>query len=139
MEISLKINFPIISYLGSQNQNQDKMPKLLKISYEYEFDNSKYIINNENKQNNEIIIHTSELTSNKDIILNKKDESKKAKLDDENNKLKLSHIEENTFSDEENHIENTNENTQNLNKGEKYEPSDKKRILIQIKILKLIL
>ena len=52
--------------------------------------------------------HTSELTSNKDnkdIILNKKDESKKAKLDDEKNKLNLNQSEESIFSDDKNHIE----------------------------------
>jgi len=128
MEISLRINFPTISCSGSQNQKQVPIPKLLKISYEYEFGNSKYSINNENKQNNEIMIHTSELTSkkvNKDIILNKKDESKNAKLDDQNNKLNLSHADAKTFSDDENHIENTYENTQTLGKEEKCEPSDK--------------
>jgi len=129
MEISLRINFPTISCSGSQNQKQVPIPKLLKISYEYEFGNSKYSINNENKQNNEIMIHTSELTSkkvNKDIILNKKDESKNAKLDDENNKLNLNHAEAKTFSNDENNIENTYENTQTLSKEEKCGPSDKK-------------
>ena len=70
--ISLRINFPTISCSGSQNQKQVPIPKLLKISYEYEFGNSKYSINNENKQNNEIMIHTSELTSIKTLFLIKK-------------------------------------------------------------------
>ena len=129
MEISLRINFPTLSGSGSQNQKQVLIPKFLKISYEYEFGNSKYSINNENKQNNDIMIHTSELTSKKvykDIILNKKDESKNAKLDDENNKLNLNHAEAKTFSNDENNKENTYENTQTLSKEEKCEPSDKK-------------
>jgi RNA recognition motif-containing protein len=125
MEISLKINFPTVSSSGSQSLKQIKMPKSLKISYEYEFDNSKYNINNENKQDNEIMIHTSEIILNKDPILNQKDESKKAKLDDENNKLNLNHIVENIFNDDENHMKNPYENNQTLRKEEKCESSDK--------------
>ena len=110
MEINFKIKLPEIKISESNNQENIQLPKALKICYEYAFDNSKTSINrqnNQNKQNNVIMIDSSELV-----------------LNGENNNLLINKDKENTLSNNENDKENSYENTQALKKEEKGEPLD---------------
>ena len=110
MEINFKIKLPEIKISESNNQENIQLPKALKICYEYVFDNSKTSINrqnNQNKQNNVIMIDSSELV-----------------LNGENNNLLINKDKENTLSNNENDKENSYENTQALKKEEKGEPLD---------------
>ena len=110
MEINFKIKLPEIKISESNNQENIQLPKALKICYEYAFDNSKISINrqnNQNKQNNVIMIDSSELV-----------------LNGENNNLLINKDKENTLSNNENDKENSYENTQALKKEEKGEPLD---------------
>ena len=110
MEINFKIKLPEIKISESNNQENIQLPKALKICYEYVFDNSKTSINrqnNQNKQNNVIMIDSSELV-----------------LNGENNDLLINKDKENTLSNNENDKENSYENTQALKKEEKGEPLD---------------
>ena len=110
MEINFKIKLPEIKISESNNQENIQLPKALKICYEYVFDNSKTSINrqnNQNKQNNVIMIDSSELV-----------------LNGQNNNLLINKDKENTLSNNENDKENSYENTQALKKEEKGEPLD---------------
>ena len=110
MEINFKIKLPEIKISESNNQENIQLPKALKICYEYAFDNSKISINrqnNQNKQNNVIMIDSSELV-----------------LNGQNNNLLINKDKENTLSNNENDKENSYENTQALKKEEKGEPLD---------------